>query len=140
MTDTGEELKFVSYALMPEQARADFDQVPMGKILGRGSLISDLHLYDEEYNYFDCLFDIVFGSTIYMSSYKLIPSELCKILTEKYNLNLDRKTFYVLNKDWYMHSKRNQNLSIEVWTAEKGALEKLVQENQIKLIEIVEEV
>lgn len=140
MTDTGEELKFVSYALMPEHIRLDFDQVPIGKILGRGSLISDLHLYDEEYNYLDCLFDIVYGSTIYMSSYKLIPSELCKILTEKYDLNLDRKTFYVPNKDWYIHSKRNLNLSIEVWTAEKDALEELVKQNRMKLIEIVEEV
>ena len=139
MTDTREELKFISYALMPEHARTDFDQVIMGKILGRGSLISDLHLYDEEDNYFDCLFDIVYGTTKYLTSYKLIPSELCVALTENYELNLDRKTFYVLNKDWYIHEKRNLNLSIEVWTAEKNVLEELVKGNRMKLIEIVEE-
>ena len=60
-------------------------------------------------------------------------------LTENYELNLDRKTFYVLNKDWYIHEKRNLNLSIEVWTAEKNVLEELVKGNRMKLIEIVEE-
>ena len=39
----------------------------------------------------------------------------------------------------YIHEKRNLNLSIEVWTAEKNVLEELVKGNRMKLIEIVEE-
>lgn len=138
-TEKEEELKFLSYSLADAALDIDYNSFSIGKIIGRGSLMMDLKYYEGEDNHFYSLFDIVYGSTIYMKSYRIVPSEMCIELIKNYNLILERKTFYMLNKEWYIDSKKYQNLSIEVWTTDKETLNKLMDKYQLKLIEIAEQ-
>lgn len=97
MTEKGEELCHYSFCLQPNDYPINETQLSIGKILGRiGQLLSPEQLKNYEYNPGLCLFNHVFGTTIYFGSYKLCPSSLFQSIIKNSEIDLERKAFTVL--------------------------------------------
>lgn len=130
--------KFLSTALMPKNQNLELENLTIGKINGRGQVIQDMLLYENELNETHSLMDIIYGLTVFNNSYKMVPSGLFSRIITYDDLDIERETFYTLNKDWYIRSQRNNNLHIEVWVVNKQEMDDFLQENHFQLVEIVE--
>ncbi|HHA4378911.1 TPA: ATP-binding protein [Enterococcus faecium] len=139
MTEKGEKLCHYSFCLQPNFYPANETQLSIGKILGRlGQLLPLGQLKNYEYNPGFCLFNQVFGTTIYFGSYKLYPSSLFQSIIKNSEMGLERKVFTVLNKDQYIHSQKHLNVSFEVWYVDKNELDIYLIENDLRLSKIIE--
>lgn len=139
MTEKGEELCHYSFCLQPNNYPINETPLSIGKILGRiGQLLSPEQLKNYEYNPGLCLFNHVFGTTIYFGLYKLCPSSLFQSIIKNYEMDLERKAFTVLNKDQYIHSQRHLNVMFEVWYVDKNELDNFLIENDLRISKIIE--
>ncbi|MFQ6368456.1 ATP-binding protein [Enterococcus hirae] len=128
----------LAYSISPNYLDHNFENLSLGKISGRGSLIQYYGLYEREYNPDESLFDNVYGSTIYLSSLRMIPSSFFHKILQKVDFDLTRNVFTMPNEHAYINSERYKDVTMEVWTVNKKEFEAFLFENGVKLHLIVE--
>lgn len=128
----------LTYSILPNILDNNFENLSLGKIRGRGSLLQYYGLYEGEYNPDESLFNNVYGSTIYLSSLRMIPSSFFHKILQKDDFDLARNVFTMPNEHAYISSERYKDVTMEVWTVNKKEFEEFLFENEVKLDPIVE--
>lgn len=137
MQDGGVSSYSSSFSILQKNEELDkkeFDNLSPGAVAGRGSIIRDTeYQFNDEHNPCYSLFNCVFGTTVYMTPFCMIPSKIFLSICKKIGLEPERKRLRMLNPDNYIGHYRYSNISIEVWTINKKVLNKYLINNNLEL-------